>query len=127
MIYSLVFLLVIHYLADFLCQTREMATNKSSSIKWLTYHVLTYTAVLWISFGVFLIATKGGHTSVLLGSTITFVLVNGILHWCTDFLTSRASTHYYKQENYFMFFAVIGLDQLIHTVTLLLTFNYFLN
>ena len=71
--------------------------------------------------------TKGSDIGVLFGSTVVFVLVNGMLHWFTDFLTSSASTHYYKKQNYFKFFSVIGLDQLIHTVTLLLTFNYFLN
>ena len=126
LIYNLVFLLVIHYLADFLCQTREMATNKSSSLKWLTYHVLTYTMVLAFSMStfMFLTAENAGDTIMMVW---LFTIVNGVLHWGTDFLTSNASTHYYKQENWFGFFAIIGLDQLIHTVTLLLTFNYLLN
>jgi hypothetical protein len=126
MIYSLVFLLVIHYLADFLCQTREMATNKSTSLKWLTYHVLTYTMVLAFSMSAFMYFTSDNAGDTIM-TVWLFTIINGVLHWGTDFLTSKGTTHFYKQENWFGFFSLIGLDQLIHTVTLLLTFNYFLN
>lgn len=51
---SLIFVFLTHYIADFLCQTREMANNKSSSVYWLTLHVLTYSIVTSILWGVFL-------------------------------------------------------------------------
>lgn len=126
MVYDLVFLLVIHYIADFLCQTREMATKKSVSIKWLTYHVLTYTLVLAFSMSTYMLAFKTSPSSIITMIWV-FTLVNGALHWVTDYLTSKASSYFYKQENMFGFFSIIGLDQLIHGITILLTFNYFLN
>ena len=126
LIYSLVFLLVIHYIADFLCQTREMATNKSTSLKWLTYHVLTYTMVLAFSMSAFMFFTAENAGETIM-TVWVFTIVNGVLHWCTDFVTSKGTTHFYKQENWYGFFGLLGLDQLIHTVTLLLTYNYFLN
>lgn len=124
MIITLVLLLLVHYIADFLCQTRTMANNKSSSIKWLSLHVLTYGIVL--SIFTFIYGLQGLYF-LDKGYEVfwTFIGVNVVLHWITDFTTSKFTTHFYKKENWFAFFCIVGLDQLLHTVSLLLTFNYF--
>ena len=92
----------LHFVADFLLQTREMATNKSKSFKWLSVHCLVYSCP-FLLFG------------------IKYALVNGLMHLAVDFCSSRATSYFYKKEQYFWFFAVIGLDQALHMTSLVLT------
>ena len=106
-------ILVAHWWADFTQQTDEMAIGKSSSNWWLTIHVGVYaawlTAVLlcfgWLWFKPF--------------QAMVWLFVNIILHWVTDWFTSRWTTRLWKAERRHDFFVVIGVDQLIHAATLL--------
>lgn len=105
-LYIIILLVILHYIGDFLLQTDNMAINKSSSNKWLFYHVVTYS----IPF-------------VLINPV--YAALNGLLHWFTDYYTSRIAKHYYTNNNRSMFFKVIGLDQTIHIVTLVSTYVLF--
>lgn len=102
-IYSLVGILFLHWFSDFILQTREMAERKSHSIKWLTYHVVIYSLPFLLLNPIF--------------GVITF-----ITHWITDFITSKVSSSFYKKGNNKGFWAIIGFDQFIHTITLLFTY-----
>ncbi len=98
-------LLTVHWLADFALQTDKMAINKSTSNWWLTIHVSTYTGVLF---------------------TVTvfhplYAVVNGILHWVTDYFTSRWTSRLFKAGRRHDFFVVVGFDQLVHAWCLGLT------
>lgn len=108
-------ILVVHFIADFYYQTNDMATKKSKSIKWLTYHILTYTFILFI--GGFLY-WNGQHIAV-----IYFALINGAAHWIVDFFTSKITKYLWKAKKVHHFFVVIGLDQLIHYITLFTTYT----
>lgn len=113
---NLILVFTIHFIADFLCQTRTMATNKSKSLYWLTIHVLCYTTVTtlcWIYF------------NIDLKVILSIWLVTFSTHWLTDFTTSKFTTYFYLKNNMFGFFSIIGLDQLIHAITLLITYDYF--
>jgi hypothetical protein len=118
-IVSVIFIMLTHFIADFLCQTREMATKKSKSLYWLTLHVLVYSGVTTIGW-ILLFGTEITTVFSVLGLTF-------ITHWATDFCTSKLTTYFYTKERYFEFFGVIGMDQLIHTSTLLLTYGYLFN
>lgn len=96
----------IHYLADFLCQTRWMAENKSKSNQALGAHIAVYTAWLFLFFGPL------------------FAIVNGTIHFLVDYNTSRVTSKLYKQKKYGPFFAVIGLDQAIHFTCLFVTYAW---
>jgi len=98
----LIFVLIGHWIADFICQSDYMARNKSSSNKALGLHILAYTLVMSV-FG------------------IKFALVNGAIHFVVDYMTSRITKKLWAKQDVHNFFVVIGFDQLIHTVTLLLT------
>ncbi len=111
---AIVTLLFGHWVADFLFQTEKMALGKSHSIKWLALHVLVYTVVLCV-FCFFLLSWK---------VALLFAALNGLLHGLTDLLTSRLTALY--KDNRRIFFLIIGLDQFIHSATLLITLDYFL-
>jgi len=116
-----IYILLVHWIADFLLQTRHMASRKSESNYYLNFHVTIYsftTIVLWVLF----LLTIGVHITkfrVLLSFVVTFVT-----HWATDYLTSRQTSKFYNAENYKGFFDMVGFDQLIHALTLFLTYNY---
>jgi hypothetical protein len=116
-----IYILLIHWFADFILQTRHMATRKSSSNYYLTMHVLIYsfaTIVLWILF--FLaVEIPMSRLTVFGAMGITFVT-----HWLTDYITSRYTTKYFLAKKDKEFYNMIGFDQLIHALTLFLTYNY---
>ena len=122
----IIFIFVVHYIADFLLQTREMGENKSKSIKWLSIHVFVYsfvTTAFWM---------VGFDRPDFLFASQMF-LITFVTHFITDFITSKISSYFYyksisdkpnrkKWMGYFWY--MIGFDQLVHAITLLLTLNY---
>lgn len=111
-------LLLVHWFADFVLQTHWQAQNKSKRNDALARHVFVYTGVLacW---------TVGAFGPSI--SWLWFVMVNGLLHFCTDYCTSRWSSRLYAKQDWHNFFVVIGLDQLIHQFTLALTMVWLLS
>ncbi len=119
-----------HWIADFLLQTADMATKKSTSNEWLTKHVKAYMyGMLPVTF-VFIFF--GGGT---LFGAFAWWLLNGLLHWCTDYATSRWTSKLYADKQFYTpnkyikffnfpaFFSVIGLDQCIHYTCLFVTYS----
>ncbi len=122
-LFSIIFpyLLFGHFIADFVFQSRKMAINKSSSIFWLSYHVIVYTIVLGFIVSPFFIWYY--NADVFLQKLIIFMLVNGVLHWITDFFSSKLSSYFYEKSQK-MFWTVVGFDQWIHNTCISLTFYY---
>jgi hypothetical protein len=119
--YAAVLILLFHWVADFLLQSPSMATGKSKSNYWLSVHVAYY--MFGMSPMVLLVAL---HSGFLTG--IYWLILNGVLHWTTDFITSRQTSKLYAAQKYYgfpSFFSVIGLDQWIHAACLLLSYDYF--
>ena len=116
-----VYILLVHWVADFLLQTRHMATRKSESNYYLNLHVTIYsftTIVFWVFF--FLIVETHMTTfTVFLSFAVTFAT-----HWLTDYVTSRQTSKLFKAKKEKEFFNMIGFDQWIHALTLFLTYNY---
>ena len=96
----------VHWFADFVCQTRQMAENKSKSLFWLIVHILVYSAILSICFG------------------ITYATINGLLHLLIDYFTSRWTSKLWAEQKVHTFFVVIGLDQALHMTCLMITLPY---
>lgn len=117
MIYKFLALLILHWVADFVFQTHWQASNKSKSNIALAHHVITYTGFLGVAVpGIFFQVNA---------SAAAFVAVNGVLHFVTDWCTSRVSSKLYAKQDWHNFFVVIGFDQLIHQCTLAGTMIYF--
>lgn len=121
---NVILILIIHFISDFLCQSREMANKKSKSLYWLSIHVCTYSLVTSLLWVLFFVISKNLNIGVVMGQIL---IITFITHWVTDLITSKLTTYYYSKNNHFAFFGVIGFDQLIHTITLLLTYNMIFN
>lgn len=111
----ILWILVAHFIGDFLLQSDEMATRKSKDWLYLLLHVEVYMLLLlpFISWG----ATWA----------LPWVLLNAVAHFGTDAVTSRITTRLYHAGERHWFFVVIGLDQLIHVATLLTTAAWLLS
>jgi Protein of unknown function (DUF3307) len=112
--FSVLMLAVLHYLGDFILQSHKMSMNKSKDNAVLFQHVIAYCSPF-----ILIIFLEPNHWA-----GPVFVVANLVLHFCTDYCTSRWSSRLWKKNEYHWFFCVIGFDQLIHMTTLVLTFNY---
>ena len=101
---TIVLILAVHWLADFVGQSDWMAQNKSKRLWPLLAHVLVYTAIL---------AILGWRWAV----------VNGLAHLAIDAVTSRINAKLYAAKQIHWFFVSIGFDQLLHTAILVLTWT----
>lgn len=102
----LITLVLMHFVADFILQTDYVALKKSSKNTVLAVHVALYS-IPFFWFGP------------------VFALVNMILHFATDYCTSRLSGYFWKREQRHWFFVTIGADQAIHMICLFTTYVYF--
>lgn len=110
---AVILILLVHFLADFGLQTHEQATEKSKNTVQLLYHVAIYTGVWFFA------------SIVLFGSwwkPIIFTPVIGVLHFYTDFFSSKLSKSYFEKEDYHNGFVVIGADQFLHYFQLFLMY-----
>ena len=114
MLWQFVALLAVHWFADFVLQTHWQASNTSKSLNALSRHVASYTADLF--FTIPFIVPQAGYQNWLV-----FTGANAVLHFATDYFTSRWSSKLYAKQDWHNFFVVIGLDQFIHQVTLAVT------
>lgn len=111
------YIMVMHFLADFALQTHWQAENKSKNIKALTYHVATYSTV-WL-FASWI------YTNNIMFA-ICFTITTFLIHWLTDFLTSKEVSKRFANNDYHNGFVMIGFDQVLHYTQLIITFHYFL-
>lgn len=137
----LVIALGLHCLADFVFQSWRMAKFKSTSIGWLSVHVLIYTLTMTSGIG---IACAAAGVPFPLAA---FWLLTFGTHWSTDFVTSRISSRAWAiakaLEPYIQkgrphiklqhiahgravhnFFVIIGVDQFLHVLALAWTLGY---
>ena len=121
----IILILFSHWFSDFILQTRWQAENKSKNNEALSRHLGTYSAGMLLLLYITPYFLFSVHPNLFnyLKSVILYVLLNGCLHWITDYFTSRATTHFYQKKDIHSFFGVIGFDQFIHVSTLLLTMS----
>lgn len=120
--YGMLWLIVVHFFADFVFQSDWMAQNKSKSNLALGAHVAIYTVTLF--FGVIpliLIIWPKDEANIF-----AWIGINGVAHFATDYLTSRINKRLWEAKEVHYFFVGVGADQVIHYMTLALTMVWLL-
>ena len=127
------YIIIIHWIADFVFQAEDWANNKSRSNSSLFTHVLIYT-VIWMIPAGFLFDSNCEYSIV--GKCINtpnlfvFLMITFIAHFITDYFTSRIVKRKFENKEYgspipnFGAFTVIGFDQVLHYTQLFLTYYY---
>lgn len=118
MIYDIIWIFWLHFIADFVLQTNYMALNKSKNTKALLIHTIAYSVPFFIWF----IIDYTLELFLLYG--LWFIVINTVSHFFVDYVTSRITSKLYEKQKYRLFFNVIGLDQAIHMSILVLTYSW---
>lgn len=127
------YIIMVHYVADFVLQNEEMATRKSKDFGMLIMHTMVYS-FSWILGAAFLFSVDCDYS--IFGKCVDtvkafkFVGITFVMHTLTDYLTSRWTSKLFANKTYytgipnFGAFSAIGLDQVLHYAQLFLTFYY---
>lgn len=99
---TVLILIWIHFVADFVLQSDKVALKKSSNVKIMGLHVAIYSFA-FVIFGPF------------------YCFVNAAFHMLVDGVSSKLTSYLWKRDQRHWFFVVIGLDQAIHMTCLILT------
>lgn len=127
----IIFILITHWIADFVTQSHYESINKSKSFNVLLMHTVSYSiffvlaGLLWILFreiyAQLILKQNGG---VYNGWMIMFIPITFITHTAIDYYTSRVNTKLWEEKKVHEFFVSVGFDQLLHVSQLLLTYYY---
>ena len=117
-----IFIMVIHFLADFGLQTHKQAIGKSK--EWIP--LLQHTGVYSFIFFIVMYTWYANWIMCFLFAVITF-----ITHTATDYFTSRISNRFFTADDnsntdYHNGFVVIGFDQMLHYLQLWFTHIFIL-
>ena len=102
-----------HTIFDWFLQSRMVAENKSKSWLALEEHVFIYFIGLLIAMFILPFDAANGFI---------WAVVNAVLHFITDAITSRVNAYSYQRGRIKCFWNGIGFDQYIHYVTLFGTY-----
>jgi hypothetical protein len=131
------YIVVIHFISDFIFQAEEWATNKSKNIVPLVMHTFTYTLV-WMIPGGFLFSSPCDFSPIFgrcadIPKLFTFLGITFVAHTITDYFTSKVVSKKFAKGEYgspipnFGAFTVIGFDQVLHYAQLFLTYHLLTN
>ena len=95
-----IMILLIHFLADFGLQTDEQAKMKSSSNKFLFYHVGVYTLIWGVAF--FFLPIKPVFLNFW--GWVLYCLLIGVPHFITDWITSRVGKPFWEKKRHSLWF-----------------------
>jgi hypothetical protein len=125
-IYFIAVLLSGHYIGDFLLQSRKIGTQKISDNRVMLDHVTIYTGTVFMMIFLFILMplcfvtelpNMGFWGSFSFHMLIYFYIF--VTHFATDWCTSRLTARFWQRDQYKAFWNTIGIDQLIHAVTLI--------
>ena len=118
--FTIISICFLHWFFDFFLQTDEQANGKSKSNQMLIEHVSYY------SIGLALMAFVNAKFFEI--ETLIFWFgANVLLHFFTDWLTSRATSLLWENGRLREFFTTIGFDQFLHYFALFGTLAYLIS
>ena len=126
-IYDILLIIWAHFVADFMPQNDKMAQNKSTSNIWLTNHIMVYSAAMLGIMAPFVYFMDAANSHIQLLWLLVWVVINGALHWITDWCSSRATSYLWQKGDRHNFFVVVGADQAIHLSTMVVTWAWLFN
>jgi len=126
-IYDILLIIWAHFVADFMLQNDKMAQNKSTSNIWLTNHIMVYSAAMLGIMAPFVYFMDAANSHIQLLWLLVWVVINGALHWITDWCSSRATSYLWQKGDRHNFFVVVGADQAIHLSTMVVTWAWLFN
>ena len=128
-IYIVLGIILIHWFADFVCQSDWQAKNKSKQWGALLSHTVIYS-LIWAVFGylnlmILIITTECKYDFVHqeLIDVFYFAVITFIIHTIQDYFTSRLNSKLWTEGKVHLFFVSIGFDQVLHYAQLLLTYK----
>ena len=129
-------IIFIHWVADFIFQAEEWATNKSKKLSALLEHTATYSFI-WFFGAYFLFSFPCDISSigycVNLAKCFEFTIITFVFHTLTDYFTSKIVSRKFANKEYgspipnFGAFTVIGFDQVLHYIQLFGTYYLLTN
>lgn len=115
----IIWILFIHFIADFICQSDKMALNESFNIWYLLYHVSAYIIII----GIILMPFYIQKPDIEIGK---FFTLNFLTHWIIDFIILRIKAKHWEQRKRHWFFVMIGFEQVLHISILLISWSYYI-
>jgi len=115
-----------HTIADFFCQSQQMARNKSHDFVALSAHATVYGIILFL-FAPIIVKTMwptGNFAYSLWGNMWSWVILNSGLHFAIDAITSRINAYWVGKDGFARgFFNTVAVDQFIHFTCLFYTLS----
>jgi hypothetical protein len=121
-IWFLVILFIVHYFGDFFVQVYAWKST-TRQIRNLIIHTVTYIFV--IIFGVIVLQAIFPGITIKYHSFLLFILINAVLHFLTDATTKKLTKILKNHNEMTAYVNIVALDQMIHYITLLITFGLF--
>lgn len=125
------YIIVVHWIADFIFQPEELALAKSTSVKALLGHTIIYS-IMWTFFAGVLFSSECDSSAfgycVDLIKVSEFILITFVIHTITDYFTSKIVKRRFDSKYYgspipnFGAFTIIGFDQVLHYAQLFGTY-----
>lgn len=120
--YQIIFILVIHFIGDIICQDGAMASQKSKHFSWLVLHVLIYSAVIFFMMLLGMVIFNNWSFYMVL----VFTLIIFVCHFIVDYITSKINAYHKEEGKNHLLWIGIGAEQLIHTSILIYSLHLLL-
>ncbi len=117
-------ILFIHWFADFVCQTDQMAQGKSKNWGDLLSHTFFYSLIWMIPICIIIgITNPTESTRYYIFNSLAFCGITFFCHTITDYYTSRVNSKLWEDKQVHNFFVSIGFDQWLHYIQLFVTYK----